>query len=99
MKIKRRQNESLVGEGPENAYAVALVKGSAITLAGVSKEGNRIRITGWEICEGKVRDFIWGCEIRNHPVNLNFSSFFDTLKDNTEQNGVGDGEKDKADKT
>ena len=95
MKVKRHQDESLVGEGSENAYTVALLRGFAMTLAGVSKEGNMIRITGWEICAGKVRNFIWGCEIRNHPVNLKFSSFLDNLQENTEQNGVGD-EEDKV---
>jgi hypothetical protein len=96
MKIKKHQDESLVGEGPENAYTVALLRGFAMTLAGVSKEDNGIRITGWEICAGKVRNFIWGCEVKNHPVNLKFFSFFDTLKENTEQNGVGDAEEDKV---
>jgi hypothetical protein len=95
MKIRKKQY-SLFGEGPENAYSIALVGGFAIALAGVSKEDNSVKITGWEIHGEKVRSFIWGCERKNHPVDLKLSSFFDTLKENIEQKEVSDAEEDEA---
>jgi hypothetical protein len=95
MKIRRKQY-SLFGEGPENAYAVALVGGFTIALAGVSKEDNGVKITGWEIHKERIRSFIWDCETTNRAVSLNFSSFFDTLKENIKQNGVSDAEEDQA---